>query len=141
METLTTGELAEGAGVNVQTVRYYERRGLLPEPPRSSSGYRQYGSEHLDRLRFIRRAQEVGFQLSEIEELLSLRVEPDGTCGEVQERAEEAVERIDEQMAQLTRMRKALRSLLEACHRQEPTDECPMLKALEDRDERSDAED
>lgn len=131
MEILSTGELARGAGVNVQTVRYYERRGLLPEPPRSASGYRQYRPTHLHRLLFIKRAQELGFKLSEVEDLLSLRVRPDGSCGEARERALDAVARIDEQVAQLTRMRGALSSLIGACERQEPTGECPLLEALE----------
>lgn len=142
MEAMTTGELANGAGVNVQTVRYYERRGLLPEPPRTSSGYRQYGPDDLRRLLFIRRAQELGFQLAEIKELLSLRVREDGSCGEVQERAEGAISRIEEQLRQLTRMRSALASLAEACERQEPTAECPILEALEgDHDRNRDPRD
>ena len=135
METLTTGELAEGAGVNVQTVRYYERRGLLPEPPRTPSGYRQYRMGDLRRLRFIKRAQELGFRLAEIEELLSLRVEAGQSCAEVQERAESAIRRIDQQLEQLSRMRGALSALTDACRAQVPTDECPILQALETEDE------
>lgn len=82
MSTLTTGELAERAGVNVQTVRYYERRGLLREPPRTESGYRQYDDSDLDRLRFIRTAQRLGFKLEEIDELLEACVdsEPTDAC-------------------------------------------------------------
>ena len=139
METMTTGELADGAGVHVQTVRYYERRGLLREPPRTSSGYRQYGPEDLRRLRFIKRAQALGFQLAEIEELLSLRVDEDGGCQEVQERAEGAIERIRTRMNQLERMRRALSKLVEACGRSEPTAECPILEALEGDDARDEA--
>lgn len=135
MEALTTGELADEAGVNVQTVRYYERRGLMPEPPRTPSGYRQYGADDLRRLRFIKRAQAVGFRLAEIEELLSLRVTEDGRCGEVEERADRAIRRIEEQLEQLSRMRRALVSLVEACREREPTDECPVLEALEVGDE------
>ena len=70
------GEFAHDAGVNVQTVRYYERRGLLPEPDRRPSGYREYGPDALDRLHFIKRAQELGFTLTEIRELLALRLDP-----------------------------------------------------------------
>lgn len=135
MEALTTGELADEAGVNVQTVRYYERRGLMPEPPRTPSGYRQYGADDLRRLRFIKRAQAVGFRLAEIEELLSLRVTEDGRCGEVEERADRAIRRIEEQLEQLSWMRRALASLAEACREREPTDECPVLEALEVGDE------
>lgn len=132
MDTMTTSELASGAGVNVQTVRYYERRGLLPEPPRTRSGYRQYRPDDLRRLRFIKRAQDLGFRLAEIAELLSLRVWADGSCGEVQDRAEGAISRIDEQVEHLTRMRQALASLVRACRQREPTGECPILEALED---------
>ena len=131
MENLTTGQLAEEAGVNVQTVRYYERRGLLPEPPRSPAGYRQYRPHDVVRLRFIRRAQTLGFRLSEIEELLDLRVREDGTCDAVQARAEAAVARIDTQIEMLARMREALAALLEACRAREPTGECPILEKLE----------
>ena len=85
---MTIGELAERAGVNVQTVRYYERRGLLAKPRRTDSGYRTYTDVTLDRLRFIRRAQELGFTLSEIGELLVLRLDPQTTASTVKARAE-----------------------------------------------------
>lgn len=131
MENLTTGQLAERAGVNVQTVRFYERRGLLPEPPRSPAGYRLYRRRDLQRLRFIRRAQTLGFRLAEIEELLDLRVREDGSCGAVQARAEAAIARIDEQVEQLARMHGALTSLLRACRQRKATGECPILESLE----------
>lgn len=140
MEKLSTGELADEAGVNVQTVRYYERRGLLPEPPRTPAGYRQYRPRDLQRLRFIRRAKRLGFRLSEIEELLGLRVR-DTNCEAVQSRAEKTIARIEEQMQELERMRVALRRLVEACRKREPTGECPILEDLEVEDgEREDDE-
>lgn len=140
MEKLSTGELADEAGVNVQTVRYYERRGLLPEPPRTPAGYRQYRPRDLQRLRFIRRAKRLGFRLSEIEELLGLRVR-DTNCEAVQSRAEKTIARIEEQMRELERMRGALRRLVEACRNREPTGECPILEDLEVEDgEREDDE-
>ena len=86
MERYTTGQLSKLAGVGVETVRYYERKGLLPVPPRSRSGYRQYDSEALRRVAFIRRAQGLGFTLAEIDELLSLRVTRD-TCSKVEAQA------------------------------------------------------
>ncbi len=88
MKPLTTGQLAKQAQVNVETIRYYERRGLLPEPPRRWSGYREYSQADVAHLRFIKRAKELGFSLSEISELLSLRVDPDTTCDDVQQRTE-----------------------------------------------------
>jgi DNA-binding transcriptional MerR regulator len=76
METLTISRLAHLGGVNLETVRYYERRGLLPKPPRTQAGYRQFSPEAARRLRFIKRAQELGFSLDEVQELLALRIEP-----------------------------------------------------------------
>jgi DNA-binding transcriptional MerR regulator len=78
--SLTTGELANWAGVNVETLRFYERKGLLPRPPRRASGYREYPLECVRLIRFIKRAQELGFSLREIRELLDLRVQPGVTC-------------------------------------------------------------
>src|SRR5258707_13171925 len=88
MKSLTIGHLAKQAGVNLETVRYYERRGLLLRPPRSASGYRLFPAEASRRLRFIRRAQELAFSLAEIGELLSLRVSRSTTSGEIRERAQ-----------------------------------------------------
>src|SRR5690554_93003 len=95
METMRIGEFARRAGVNVQTVRYYERRGLLPEPDRQASGYREYTEANLERLQFIRRSQELGFTLSEIGDLLTLRADPQTTAAEVKERAEAKIDDID----------------------------------------------
>lgn len=128
METMKIGELAREAGVNVQTVRYYERRGLLPEPTRRESGYREYTQDFLDRLRFIRRGQELGFTLTEIQELLSLRVDPDTTADEVKARAEAKVDDITRKIEDLDEIRRALGHLAGACGGGHgPTDECPLL--------------
>ena len=83
METLTIGQLARQAEVNVETLRYYERRGLIPEPPRKESGYRQYPPDDLARIRFIKHAKELGFTLKEILDLLTLRVDPETSCDDV----------------------------------------------------------
>jgi len=80
MESMTIGKLAKRAGVGVETIRFYERKGLLPEPPRRYSGYREYPESAIDRVRFIRRAKELGFTLKEIGELLELRIRPGTTC-------------------------------------------------------------
>ncbi len=84
---MTIGQVAAGAGVNIQTVRYYERRGLLPRAPRTASGYRQYDPDAVARLRFIKRAQDLGFSLQEIAELLELRVEHGAACAAVEAKA------------------------------------------------------
>ncbi len=110
---LRTGELAERAGVNVQTLRYYERRGLLTAPARRPSGQREYSEDAVGLLRTIKAAQRLGFTLAEIEELLDLSEHRRGT-GELHRRAEAKVAEIDAKIAQLTRMRQALLTVLDA---------------------------
>ena len=131
-EVLTTGQLAGAAGVGVQTVRYYERIGLLRDPPRSVGGYRQYDGSDLRRLRFVRAAQELGFTLGEIDELLELRVEAGKSCASVSQTADRAIARVDGKVRELNAMRQALARLRVACNEGLPTSECPILEALED---------
>src|SRR5712664_1369599 len=88
MEGLKTAQLANEGGVNIETIRYYERHGLLPKPPRTHSGYRVFSEDAVVRLRFIKHAQELGFSLKEIKELLSLRVKSGSSCADVRRRAE-----------------------------------------------------
>jgi len=135
MKPLTIGQLAKQAQVNVETIRYYERRGLLPEPPRRWSGYREYSQADVAHLRFIKRAKELGFSLSEISELLSLRVDPDTTCDDVQQRTEIKIADIEAKIQTLERMKKALKKLVAACSGRGPTSACPILEALETREE------
>ena len=125
------GELAGRGGVNVQTVRYYERRGLLHDPRRRAEGYREYGEATLARLRFIRRAQELGFTLAEIEELLALRLDPGTTAAAVKARAEEKIASIEARMRDLERIRQALGHLAGRCRGgHAPAGDCPLLDAL-----------
>jgi MerR family mercuric resistance operon transcriptional regulator len=128
---MSIGEVANRSDVNVQTVRYYERRGLLPAPPRSPSGYRQYSPDNVARIRFIKRAQALGFSLDDISELLALRVDPSTNCEEVQQHAEVKLRDIDERIEALRRMRQSLESLAGACRDRRATSECPILEALE----------
>lgn len=128
---LTIGQIAKAASVNVETVRYYERRGLIPAPPRRSSGYRQYPARTVARIRFIKRAQELGFSLREIAGLLALRVDPETTCADVRSRAEAKIGEIEEKIRDLRRMRKALDRLASTCRGKGPTSECPILEELE----------
>jgi len=130
MKPLTIGQLAKKAQVNVETVRYYERRGLLPEPPRKESGYRQYSENDVSRLLFIKRAQTLGFTLKEILELLNLRVDPDTTCGDVKRRAEAKIGDIEQKILALQKMKKALAKLASTCRGRGPTRECPILEML-----------
>jgi Hg(II)-responsive transcriptional regulator len=128
---LTIGQLAERARVRLDTVRYYERRGLLPPPPRTAAGYRQYAPETVRRVAFIKRGQTLGFTLDEIEQLLALRVTPGPGCTAVERRARSTIARLDHQLADFQRMRRALARLADACHSQHATDECPLLAAIE----------
>ncbi len=132
VETLRIGELARRSGVGVETVRFYERRGLLPDPPRSRSGYRCYPAATVSRIRFIRRAKELGFSLAEIDELLNLRAAPGDACEHVRARAEAKIADIDERIASLRRMRSALDRLRAAClERRGTSGDCPILGALD----------
>ena len=131
---LTIGRVAHSAGLAIDTVRYYEREGLLEKPARTASGYRHYRPDVVARLRFIRQAKELGFSLREIKELLSLRVEAGRSCADVRARAERKIADIDGRIAALRRMKAALAKLAIACSGRGPTSECPILDALETRE-------
>lgn len=135
MKSLTIGHLAREAGINLETVRYYEREGLLPKAPRSASGYRLFPTDAVRRLRFIKRAQELGFSLKEIRELLALRLLPRTTSGEIRKRAEAKIADIEGKMRSLASMRKSLRKLAESCSGCAPLSECPILESLDRKDD------
>jgi MerR family mercuric resistance operon transcriptional regulator len=137
MTGLKVGEVAKQAGVNLQTVHYYERRGLLLRPPRTESNYRAYPVEAVLRVRFIKRAQELGFTLKEIKELLALRAAPRTRCADVRERAESKVYDIDDKIRTLQAMRKALTKLIGECSGSGPVSQCPILEAIDSKDEAS----
>jgi len=128
---LRIGELAQRAEVNLQTIRYYEREGLLPEPPRLRSGYRVYSDETVRRLRFIKRAQEIGFSLADIRELLSLRVDTGGESAAVRALAEARITDIERKMRTLRTMKTVLRRLTERCSGCGPASECPIFEGLD----------
>ena len=127
----TIGQVAERSGIGIETVRFYERKGLIAEPPRTDSGYRQYPEDVVVRLRFIRRAKELGFALKEILELLSLRVNPDTTCADVRKQAEFKISDVEERIRALRRIKTALTRLAASCVGTGPASECPILEALE----------
>ena len=131
MTELTTGELAKKVGVNVETIRYYERRGLIPEPPRRESGHRQYSDNAVERVLFIKHAKELGFSLKEILELFALRVDPRTTCADVKRQAEDKLSDIDEKLNMLQRFKIALEKLSSSCIGRGPISECPILDALQ----------
>ncbi len=131
MEQLKTGELAKRAGVNVETLRFYEREGLIPEPPRRMSGYREYPAESIQLIRFIKRAQELGFSLREVRELLALRVESGTTCADVRQKASEKVSEVRQKIADLQAIERALGTLTATCSGDGPLTECPILDCLD----------
>lgn len=126
------GEVATRARVSAATVRYYERRGLIPAPPRSAAGYRRFGPETVDRIRFIKHAQRLGFVLEEIRELLALRVEDAAPCEAVQARAEKKAAEIERKIRELQRMKQVLDELVASCEARRPTRECPILEVLDE---------
>ena len=134
MKPLTIGHLAREAGVNLETVRYYERQGLLAKPPRSASGYRLFPSDAARRLRFIRRAQQLGFSLKEIRELLSLRVSRRTTSAAIRTRAEAKIVDIEAKIKSLESMKKTLRKLTRVCDGCSPVAQCPILESLDGED-------
>ena len=129
---LTIGAVAAAAEVNVQTIRYYERRGILLALRRTASGYRQYAADAVSRLRFIKHAQELGFSLKEIQELLALRVRHGASCDAVERRTREKIMLVEQRIRDLQRMKRTLQTLAAACAARRPTDDCPILEALED---------
>ena len=128
---VTIGRLAGNSGVNLETIRYYERIGLLAKPPRSQSGYRLYSADAVNRVRFIKHAQELGFSLKEISELLSLRVAPDRSCADIKQRADKKIADIEEKIRSLRQMKQALIKVSASCRGRGPTSECPILEALD----------
>jgi MerR family copper efflux transcriptional regulator len=131
MKTYSIGQLAKKANVNLETIRYYERRGLLAEPPRNKSGHRQYSIKDLRRTEFIKRTQSLGFSLHEISGLLSLKVESDKTCADVKLRVKSKLIDIEEKIETLQRMREVLLKLETNCPGKGPLNECPILETLD----------
>jgi Hg(II)-responsive transcriptional regulator len=128
--TMRIGELAARAAVPVATVRYYERRGLIAAPPRTRSGYRSYGPAAAERLRFIKRAQDLGFTLEEIEELLALRVDDPLSCTAVEAATHDKLADVRRRIAELERLEGSLMRLARACADRVRTAECPVLEIL-----------
>jgi Hg(II)-responsive transcriptional regulator len=132
---LTIGQVATAAAVNIQTIRYYERRGLFPPPRRTAAGYRQYADDAVARLRFIKHAQELGFSLNEIQDLLKLRVRHGAACDAVERKTRQKLEVVHQRIRDLQRMKRTLERLAAACAARRPTDDCPILEVLEDHDD------
>jgi MerR family transcriptional regulator, copper efflux regulator len=131
MDGLTIGDVAKEAKVNIETLRYYERRGLLVKPLRSTSNYRLYAEDTVRRVRFIKGAQELGFSLKEILELLSLRAEPHTRCEDIRERAAAKITDIEAKIRSLRAMKQALTKLVAECAGDGPITECPILESFD----------
>lgn len=131
MEVLKRGELAEAAQVNIETLRYYERRGLIPAPARSPANYRRYPHHTIDRVRFVKHAQDLGFSLDEIKELLSLRASRGAKSGDVKRRAVKKIDEIESRIDALKGIRVALQHLVSQCSGEGPVEDCTILHAIE----------
>ena len=126
------GELAQRTGVAIDTVRYYERQGLLPQPARQPSGYRQYQSDDVTRLKFVQRAKALGFTLHEIRELLELSSRREDDMGSLKQAAQQKLADVEAKLAELSRIRDGLRTLVAACPGHGAMDACPILHALDE---------
>ncbi len=127
--TLSIGQLSKRTKVKVETIRYYEKSGVMPEPPRTEAGYRQYGLEHVDRLGFIRRCRELGFAMCEIQELLGLVDDKDYSCAEIQALTLAHAESVRSKIQDLQRMEDTLRRIASECSGADLPD-CPIIDAL-----------
>jgi len=131
MMLLNIGQVAKQTGVTVETVRFYEKHGLIAAPQRSDSGYRQYPPETVKRVQFIQHAKEVGFTLKDIGELLALRREPGTTCTDIKLRATQKIEEVDQKIQDLKRIRDALGRMIMKCSGRGTLSQCPILEELE----------
>jgi MerR family transcriptional regulator, copper efflux regulator len=124
------GQIAKESGVSVETIRYYEKEGLLEKPERKDSGYRQYNETVLDRLSFIQQAKSLGFTLSEILELLSLEIKPGTTSKDIKQMAQSKLVNIEEKIRMLKRMQRTLKDLVTQCSGKGTVEQCPILNAI-----------
>ncbi|MFO1093137.1 MAG: heavy metal-responsive transcriptional regulator [Planctomycetaceae bacterium] len=135
MASLRIGEVAKRSGLGIETIRFYERKGLLDEPARRASGYRQYDERALAQLSFIVRAKGLGFTLSEIKELLGLWFDPATTCTDVRRRARQKIDDIRVRIQSLEAMQRSLVGLIEQCESRSRLGDCPLLVGLSPPDE------
>ncbi len=127
MTAMQIGEIAKRSGIGIETIRYYEREGLLLEPQRRPSGYRQYDDSTIERLEYIRRAKELGFTLAEIRELLELSFAAHAGCDRVRQRAEGKVADIEDKIRSLQKMKRSLGKIIQRCRAKNSTEDCPLV--------------
>ncbi|PIP76478.1 MAG: transcriptional regulator [Ignavibacteria bacterium CG22_combo_CG10-13_8_21_14_all_37_15] len=132
MSEYFVGQIAKEVGINVETIRYYEKLKLLPKPKRRESRYRIYDETDLKRLSFIKRAKELGFTLKEIKELFGLKIDSDARCGDVKHLTEHKLKDVDNRISDLKKIRHVLVKLITQCVNEEvSSDECPILESIE----------
>jgi len=131
MKKYTIGQMAQLADINIQTIRFYERKGILPKPDRKPSGYRLFSEDDVKRLNFILLSKSHGFSLQEIKELLDLRIDSKSSCDEVRILAEKKIKVMDTKINELQSMKGALEQLVASCHNKEYSNHCPILDAFE----------
>ena len=132
MQKLTIGKLAKKVGVSADTVRFYERCGLIAEPARTTSNYRIYPEEDADRIRFIKRAQQLGFSLADIKELLAMRQDPSISKADIKKKTEDKIADIRKKITDLSCILGALEHLAESCDGHGPISDCPIIEAMDD---------
>jgi DNA-binding transcriptional MerR regulator len=135
--SLLIGQVARAAGVNIQTLRYYERRRLLRPQARELNRYRRYDPDAVRVVRFVKHAQALGFSLAEIKELLALRADVRGSCGDVRRRAAAKLADVEQKLERLQAIRKTLLRFIAACAGRGPVSECPILEALDEEESRT----
>lgn len=127
------GEVSKRVGIGIETIRFYERMGLIDAPRRTASGYRTYAKDDVKRLDFVKKSKALGFTLNEIRNLLSLRLDPNATCEEVKEATTAKIKDIEERIKDLQKMKKALNKLIKACDGLGPAIDCPILDSIDAR--------
>ena len=132
--TMSIGALAKKSGIGIETIRYYERIGLLVPLERKASGYRVFNTESFKTLRFLKHAQELGFSLAEIKELLKLRADKESRCEDVQTRALKHLQDVEEKIEKLESIQVVLSKLIRQCRSKKTSDRCPILDCFEDRE-------
>ena len=132
MKAMKIGEVAKRSGVGIETIRYYEREGLLQEPERRPSGYRQYDESTLKRLEYISRAKELGFTLAEIRELLELSFAAHKGCDHIRQRADAKIADIENKIRSLQKMRRSLRNIVTQCKKKDSLHDCPLVHGAHD---------
>lgn len=136
MTTMKIGEVAKRSGTGIETIRFYEREGLLLEPERRPSGYRQYDESTVERLEYIRRAKELGFTLAEIKELLELSFVNQSCCDHIRQRADAKIADIEGKIRSLQLMKRSLGKIVERCRKTNSTDDCPLVHKAKKRTEK-----